>query len=101
MARKTTNKYFLVENEGPIEGEGCPIESHNNKYLMAYGDFTEVRIDILAGNRPEDGVAPVWVPIQDGLFEAPEARLLLGIPKSCTLRAVVTGGTSTTVELTK
>lgn len=93
MSRKATNKYFLAEG---ITGNSEPlaIESHNDKYLTVYGAFDSVTLQILAA----DG--STWVPIQDGLFEAPEARLVLGIPKSCTLRAVIVGA-SATVELTR
>lgn len=93
MARRETNKYFLAEGITG-NGEACPINTHNDKYLTVYGTFTSVTIQILAAD------ALTWVPIQDGFFEEPEARLLLGIPKSCTLRAVIVGA-SATVELTR
>lgn len=92
-ALKFKNRWLLANGDGPGEGDPIVMALSEKAYLIVHGDFTSVQIQIRANNRT------TWVDAEGGLFESPEARLFKGIPKSFVIRCLITGGTSTTVEL--
>lgn len=92
-AVKLKNRWLLADSDAAGEGDWVAMSVESKAYLIVYGDFTSVQIQMLAA----DGVT--WVNAKQGLFESPEARLFKGIPKSFAIRCFITGGTSTTVEL--
>jgi hypothetical protein len=79
-------------NVGTDQGEPIPLTSPDDMYIIASGDFTNVSIQMRTA-------AGSWVLIKDGEFNSPECRLLRGIASGAEIRSVVTGGTSSTVEL--
>jgi len=92
-ALKLKNTWLLADSDTAGEGDWVALSVTSSAYLIVYGDFTSVQIQIMAS----DGTT--WVNAEQGLFETPEARLFKGIPKSFAIRCFITGGTSTSVEL--
>jgi len=87
------NKWLLCDRDPEGEGDWIALSIRSKAYLVVHGDFTSVQIQIMAND------ASTWMNVEGGLFESPEARLFKGIPKSFAIRCIITGGTSTTVEL--
>ncbi len=92
---KLERQHKLLENAGTVDGDAYLANAQGTRIIIVQGDTVgTVNIQV-------ESNSGIFVNIADGEFTSNEARVMSGIISGMTIRAIVTGGTNVTVEISE